>query len=89
MAPTKQKIEYFTENTCSSRVLLTLEDGIISQADFEGGCDGNLRAICQLIIGMRGKDVAQRLQGIDCGGRGTSCPDQLAKALLENLKNQS
>jgi len=80
-----RKIVYSTEGTCSSRVSLVVEGEIIREALFEGGCDGNLTAICRLIIGMNVNDVIQRLQGIDCGLRGTSCPDQLARALQESL----
>ena len=80
-----KKIFYSTEGTCSSRVTLVVDGEIIREALFEGGCDGNLTGICRLIIGMNVKDVIQRLQGIDCGERGTSCPDQLARALQESL----
>lgn len=80
-----KKIVYDTEGTCSSQVILTLEGNTIQSACFEGGCDGNLRAICLLIAGMDAREVARRLKGVDCGGKGTSCPDQLAHAIEENL----
>ena len=80
-----KKIVYSTEGTCSSIVSLVVDGEIIREALFEGGCDGNLTGLCRLIIGMNVKDVIQRLQGIDCGGRGTSCPDQLARALQDSL----
>ena len=84
MVTSPKTIVYETHGTCSSRVTLRLQDGIIQEVKFEGGCDGNLQAICKLIAGMRARDIALRLQGIDCGGRGTSCPDQLARALLSD-----
>ncbi len=82
MTENLKKIVYFTEGTCSSQVTIWIEGELIREVTFEGGCDGNLIAISRLLIGMKAQDVIQRLQGIDCGGRGTSCPDQLAKALL-------
>jgi uncharacterized protein (TIGR03905 family) len=79
------KIVYSPEGTCSSRITIVVEGKIIREALFEGGCDGNLTGICRLIIGMNVNDVIQRLQGIDCDERGTSCPDQLARALQKSL----
>jgi uncharacterized protein (TIGR03905 family) len=79
-------IEYKTSGTCSSKVILTLEGTTIKTACFEGGCEGNLQGICRLIAGMDALEVARRLHGVDCDGRGTSCPDQLAHAIEENLK---
>jgi len=81
-----QKIEYYTSGTCSSKVTLDIEAGVIRSACFEGGCDGNLEGICKLIAGMDAREVARRLRGVNCGGKGTSCPDQLALAIEENLK---
>ena len=78
-------IEYDTAGTCSSKVILTLDGDIIQKACFEGGCDGNLEGICRLIAGMNAHEVAKKLRGVDCGGRGTSCPDQLAQAIEDNL----
>jgi uncharacterized protein (TIGR03905 family) len=81
-----KKIEYYTSGTCSSKVTLDIEGTVIKSACFEGGCDGNLVAICKLIAGMDAREVARRLRGVDCGGKGTSCPDQLAQAIDENLQ---
>jgi uncharacterized protein (TIGR03905 family) len=78
-------IEYYTSGTCSSKVTIELEGTTIRRACFEGGCDGNLIGICKLIAGMDAREVARRLKGIDCGKKGTSCPDQLAHAIEENL----
>lgn len=60
---------------------ITVEKGKIASIDIVGGCDGNLQGICSLVIGMNPEDVIDRLEGISCEGKGTSCPDQLAKAL--------
>ncbi len=83
MQPNRRTIEYDMQGTCTSHITVRIEDDVIQEVNFEGGCDGNLQAICKLIAGMKAGDVAARLQGIDCEGRGTSCPDQLAKALLD------
>ncbi|MDR3309900.1 MAG: TIGR03905 family TSCPD domain-containing protein [Oscillospiraceae bacterium] len=77
-----------TKGTCSRRIDLEVEDGIIKSVAFVGGCDGNLQGISRLVAGLTAAEAADRLRGIDCDGRGTSCPDQLAKALDEFLQNQ-
>ena len=61
------------------------DDETIADAEFLGGCNGNLQGIKSLIKGMKIKDVAEKLKGINCGGKGTSCPDQLAKCLQNTL----
>jgi len=72
---------YRTKGTCSRQIDLTIEDGIITDVKFYGGCNGNLQGISRLVIGQRAEDVAKTLKGVDCGGKGTSCPDQLARAI--------
>ncbi|MCI5924978.1 MAG: TIGR03905 family TSCPD domain-containing protein [Oscillospiraceae bacterium] len=72
---------YRTKGTCSRQIDLTIEEGIITDVKFYGGCNGNLQGISRLVIGQRAEDVAKTLKGVDCGGKGTSCPDQLAKAI--------
>lgn len=72
---------YKTQGTCSVYIDLELENGIIKDVIFHGGCDGNLQGICQLVKGMPAKEVSKKLEGIDCNGKGTSCPDQLANAI--------
>lgn len=67
--------------TCSSQIDITARDGVILSCKFTNGCQGNTRGISSLVVGMTVQDAVDRLYGIDCGGRGTSCPDQLAKAL--------
>ena len=76
---------YAPIGVCSSRIDLELEDGVIRSAAFTGGCNGNLQGICRLITGMNAKDAIDRLQGIQCGFKPTSCPDQLSKALTAAL----
>ncbi len=77
---------YKTTGTCSRSIEIELDDGIITNVTFNGGCNGNTQGIASLVKGMRAEDVIERCKGIDCKGRGTSCPDQLAKALEEMLK---
>ncbi len=74
---------YKTTGTCSSNIELEVEDGILKEVAFMGGCNGNLQGISRLVKGMPVRDVIERLEGISCGGRPTSCPDQLCKALHE------
>lgn len=69
--------------TCSQAVSFDVEDGIVKNVVFEGGCHGNTQGICRLVEGMRVEEVIKRLDGIRCGFKMTSCPDQLAKALKE------
>ena len=81
----KKNLEYTTRGTCSRSIEITLEDGIVKNVRFLGGCMGNTQGVAALVRGMRAEEAIQRLSGIDCGGRGTSCPDQLARALAECL----
>ena len=77
---------YTTHGTCSKMIDVTAdENDIIQQVFFLGGCNGNLQCISQLVKGQRIDDVIPRLNGIRCGTKGTSCPDQLCRA-LEELK---
>lgn len=74
--------EYKTSGTCSSKIIYDLEDGIVHNIRFIGGCNGNLKGIAALAEGLPVDSVIKKLQGIRCGMKSTSCPDQLAKALL-------
>jgi len=76
---------YKTQGTCSSQIDLELEDGIIQSVVFTGGCNGNLKGISSLVKGMPAREAIAKLQGTTCGGKPTSCPDQLSKALTEAL----
>ena len=79
---------YKTKGVCSHSMTVKLEDGIIRDVRIEGGCNGNLQGISRLVIGMKAEDAIARMQGIHCGGKPTSCPDQLAKALREIKEEQ-
>lgn len=74
--------------TCSSRVLFDIHDGIVTDCTFEGGCRGNLQGVSQLVKGRKVDDVIEVLKGIQCRN-GTSCPDQLANALIEWKKEHA
>lgn len=74
---------YKTKGTCSTHIVLDVEDDVIRNVSFSGGCNGNLQGISKLIKGMKASDVIARLEGIRCGSRPTSCPDQLCQALHE------
>ena len=74
-------LNYRTQGTCSSNLELEVVDGIIRQVTFWGGCNGNLQGISRLVTGMPAAEVVKRLEGIRCGSRLTSCPDQLCQAL--------
>lgn len=79
------KVTFKTKGTCSSSIEITTEQGLIEEVCFQGGCNGNLKGICSLVKGMSVAEVIERLEGIRCGVRPTSCPDQLAQALKETL----
>ena len=70
---------------CSRRMTVELEDGIIRSVQVEGGCNGNLQGISRLVVGMTAQDAIERMKGIRCGFRPTSCPDQLSQALEQAL----
>ena len=77
---------YKPSGVCSREIVIDVEDGVVSNVQFIGGCAGNTQGIGALVKGMKIEDVISRLNGINCGFRGTSCPDQLAKALTEISK---
>ena len=77
---------YKTRGTCSSQILLDVENGVINEIQFVGGCNGNTKGIAALVKGMNADEVIARCDGIRCGMKPTSCPDQLAKALKEIQK---
>lgn len=78
--------EYKTKGTCSQRILFDIEDGKLKNVQFIGGCNGNLQGISKLVEGMDANAVIERIQGIRCGMKQTSCPDQLANAIKEAIK---
>lgn len=76
------KINFKTKGVCSREINFTLEDGKVKNVMFTDGCNGNLSGIGKLVDGMKIDDVIEKLSGIKCGWKDTSCPDQLAKALI-------
>ena len=81
-------INYQTQGTCCKRINLKIENNIIQDVEFLGGCSGNLGGIKQLILGQNIEDVSKKLRGIPCGAKSTSCPDQLALCLEEYIKQK-
>ena len=77
--------QYTTKGTCSREIYFQIEDGKLTNVSFLGGCNGNLKGICSLVEGMDVQEVISRLEGTTCGGKPTSCPDQLATALKEAM----
>ena len=78
-------MRYKTSGTCSSAIDFEVEDGIVKEVKFIGGCNGNSQGVAALVKGMKVEDAIARLKGIQCGFRGTSCPDQLSHAIEEYL----
>ena len=76
---------YVPRGVCSRMIEVEVDNNIIKDCRFIGGCHGNTQGICALVKGMNVFDAIAKLEGIDCGGRGTSCPDQLSKALKEAI----
>ena len=79
----KKRYEYVPRGVCSVKMIIEVENDIIMNVEIIGGCPGNSLGISKLCIGMTVDSVIEKLNGIDCRGRGTSCPDQLAKALIK------
>lgn len=78
--------KYKTKGTCSQMIFFEIEDGKVKNVEFLGGCNGNLKGIGALVEGMDVKEVIARTEGIHCGMKATSCPDQLAQALKEAIR---
>lgn len=77
------RLEYRPRGVCSQRIEIDVEDGRIQDVQFTGGCSGNLQGISRLVKGMTVEEVISRVEGIRCGFKATSCPDQLAQALKQ------
>ena len=77
---------YKTTGTCSQAIDVEVENGIITHVKFIGGCNGNTQGVAALVTGMKATDAIEKLEGIQCGMRSTSCPDQLAKAVAKALE---
>ena len=80
------EIKYQPHGVCSRQIIIDVEDGIVNSVKFVGGCSGNTQGVAALAKGMKVNDVINRLEGIRCNSKPTSCPDQLAKALKENAR---
>lgn len=81
------KFEYTPRGVCSRKMIFDIENGTIQSLQVIGGCDGNLKGISSLVKGMKVEDIIPRLEGIKCGMKSTSCPEQIALALKEFTKN--
>ncbi len=79
------KYTYTTHGVCSRQIMVDLDGDTVKEVVFLGGCHGNTQGVAALVKGMNAYEAIERLKGINCGGRGTSCPDQLATALEEAL----
>ncbi|MCF0206726.1 MAG: TIGR03905 family TSCPD domain-containing protein [Bacteroidales bacterium] len=77
------KYQYRTSGTCSQLIDFEIVDGVVKNVQFLGGCHGNLQGISKLVEGMKADEVIEKLEGIRCGYKSTSCPDQLCKAIRQ------
>lgn len=80
------EFNFTPRGVCSRQIKIKLDGNIIKRVDFVGGCAGNTQGVARLVEGMSVEDAVSRLEGIECGMKETSCPDQLAKALIEAFK---
>ena len=81
-----KKSVFPTCGVCSQAIVIELtDDNVVSKVEFIGGCQGNTQGVAALAVGMKAEEVVERLSGINCGRKSTSCPDQLAKALRKMI----
>lgn len=83
------KYSFKAHGVCSRRIDIEAEDGIVKSVVFLGGCDGNAKALSRIMEGYSVDEAIERLSGIDCGGKGTSCPDQFARGLKKMQESES
>ena len=83
-----EHITYKTQSVCSRSIDIDIEEDVVTSVKFNGGCAGNTQGVANLVKGMKVSEVIERLEGIRCGFKPTSCPDQLAKALKKYLNEQ-
>ena len=83
----KESFVYTTKGVCSRSIEITVEDNLVTEVKYNGGCSGNTQGVAALAVGMTVDEVIRRIKGIKCGFKPTSCPDQLATALEEHFKN--
>ena len=81
------QFEYKTKGTCSQRIFFEIEGNVLKNVSYLGGCNGNLQGIAALVRGMKAQEAIERMRGIRCGFKNTSCPDQLSIALKQALEN--
>ena len=79
---------YQPQGVCSRHFTIQLEEGVIRSVEVTGGCDGNLKGIASLLRGMKIEDAIERMSGVTCGSKPTSCPDQIARALRQLQQGQ-
>ncbi len=79
-------IEYTPQGVCAQSIRVDLENNVVKQVEFIGGCNGNLKGIASLVVGMDAREAISRIDGLTCGNKATSCPDQLAQALKAALR---
>ena len=77
---------YKTKGTCSTQIDIEVEEGVIKHVQFTNGCNGNLQGVARLVEGMRGEDAIEKIRGIKCGSKSTSCPDQLSYAIEQAMQ---
>lgn len=80
-------MNYNTKGVCARSISFDIEDGVVKNVNFVGGCNGNTKGIASLVEGMKVEDVIAKCKGITCGYKATSCPDQLATALEEAINS--
>ena len=83
------KYEYNTKGVCAKRIAFDIEDGVITNVEFNGGCNGNLKAISKLVEGKTANEINELLAGNTCGFKSTSCADQLAIAVMSALDEEN
>ena len=83
-----KEFTYATKGVCSRRITFELDGNTVKNVRFEGGCHGNTQGLAALAEGMQAEELVKRLKGTNCRGRGTSCPDQLAKAIEAEKKKK-
>ncbi|MBQ8898126.1 MAG: TIGR03905 family TSCPD domain-containing protein [Clostridia bacterium] len=79
---------YYPKGVCSRKMTVEVENGVVTNVEIEGGCNGNIQALCRLVTGMTVEDAVSKIAGIRCGFKKTSCPDQLSVALRQASEEQ-
>lgn len=81
--------QYRTKGVCARSISFDIRDGLVTDVRFDGGCNGNTQGVARLVEGMPAEEAVRRMEGIQCGFKGTSCPDQLARAIKAALQEQA